>query len=104
MSAAIVCVVVDDPELVAHAVVGGHIDGGVAGGGAREQGVDRGRGRIGEHDRAGLRIHRLDLAHAVVFLRRRRMLVLADAVFRVGGKRSDRREAGLDLLPCQVSR
>ena len=34
------------------------------------------------------------------------MLVLADAVLGVGGKRSDRRQAGLDLLPwCrQVSR
>ena len=90
--------VVNDPELVAHAVVRGHIDGGAAGGGALEQGVERGGGRIGEHDRAGLRVHRLDLAHAVVFLRRRRMLVPADAVFGVGGKRSDRRQAGLDLL------
>ena len=45
-----------------------------------EQRVDRRRVRIGEHDRAGLRADRLDLAHPVVLLGRRRQLMLADAV------------------------
>ena len=72
--------VVDHPELVAYAVVGGDVDRRLFRRGAREQAVDPGRIRIGQHDRAGLRIDRLDLAHAVVFLRRRRQLVLADAV------------------------
>ena len=57
-----------------------------------------GRLRIGQHDRAGLRVDRLDLAHAVVFLRRRRQLVLADAVLGIGRNRRDRGEAGLDAI------
>ena len=88
--------VVDHPELVAHAVVRGDVDRRSCRGGAREQGVDRRRRRIGQHDRAGLRVDRLDLAHAVVFLHRRRQLVLADAVLGVSRNRRDRREAGLD--------
>ena len=95
--------VVDHPQLVAHAVVRGDVDRRLFRGGAREQGVDRRRGRIGQHDQAGLRIDRLDLAHAVVFLHRRRQLVLADAVFGVSRDRRDRREAGLDATaPSQA--
>ena len=95
--------VVDHPELMAHAVVRGDVDRRLFRGGAREQGVDCRRRRIGQHDQAGLRIDRLDLAHAVVFLRRRRQLVLADAVFGVSRDRRDRREAGLDVTaPSQA--
>ena len=90
-------VVVDHPELMAHAVVGGDIDRGLAGRGARQRGVDLGRARIGQHDRAGLRVHRLDLADAVVLFGERCQFVLADAVFGVGGNRSHRRETGLDV-------
>ena len=90
--------VLDQPELVAHAVVGCDIDCGSFRSGAGEQRVDRWRLRIGEHDRAGLRVDRLDLAHAVVFLHRRRQLVLADAVLGVGAERGHRGEAGLDAV------
>ena len=89
--------VADHPELMAHAVIGSDVDDRRAGGGALEQGVDRRRRRIGEHHRAGLRVDRLDLAHAVVLLGRRRVLVLADAILRVSGDRGDRREAGFDV-------
>ena len=95
--------VVDHPQLVAHAVVGGDVDRRRLRGGARQQGVDHRRRRIGQHDQAGLRLDRLDLTHAVVFLHRRRQLVLADAVLGVSGDRGDRREAGLDAtLPSQA--
>ena len=62
-----------------------------------QHGVDLRRRRIGEHDRPGLRVDRLDLAHAVVFLGRRGVLVLADAILRISGDRGHRREAGLDV-------
>ena len=88
-------VVGDHPELVAHAVVGGDVDLRLAGGGLRQHGVDLRRVRVADHHRAGLRIDRLDLAHAVVFLHRRGQLVLADAVGGVVGERGDGGEAGL---------
>ena len=54
--------------------------------------------RICEHDRAGLCADRLDLTHAVILLRGRRQLMLADAVLSVSGNRRDRREPGLDTI------
>ena len=88
-------VVGDHPELVAHAVVGGDVDLRRAGGRLRQQRVDRRRVRVADHHRAGLRVDRLDLADAVVFLHRRRQLVLADAVGGVVGERGGGGEAGL---------
>ena len=82
-------IVGDHPELVAHAVVGGDVDLPRAGGRLRQQGVDLRRVRVADHHRAGLRVDRLDLAHAVVFLQRRGQLVLADAVGGVVGERGD---------------
>ena len=58
-------------------------------------GVDRRRIRVGHHHRAGLRVHRLDLADAVVLLDRRGQLVPPDAVGPVVGDRGDRRKPGL---------
>ena len=91
-------VVVDHPHLVAHAVVGGDVDVGCARGGARQHGVDLGRGRIGHHHRAGLGVDGLDLADAVVLLQRRGQLVLAHAVRRVVGERGDAGEPGLHAV------
>ena len=90
-------IVADHPELMAHAVIGGDVDRGLACGGARQQGIDVRRRRISEHDRAGLRIHRFDLADAIVFLGNRRQFVLADAIAGVGADRRHRGEAGLDV-------
>ena len=88
---------------MAHAVVGGDVDRGLAGRGARQHRVDLAARSGSQHDRAGLRVDRLDLAYPVVFLGRRRQFVLADAVAGVVGKRGDRRETGL-TWPRQVSR
>ena len=52
-------------------------------------------GRIGDHHRTGLRIDGLDLADAVVFLHRRGVFVLADAVAGVIGDRGGDGEPGL---------
>src|SRR5262249_49493408 len=88
-------VVVDHPELMAHAVVGGHVDVGGARGGAGQRRIDLRGGGIAHHHRAGLSVDGLDLADAVVFLDRGRVLVLANAVAGVIGERGDRREPGL---------
>jgi len=90
--------VVDDPELVADAVVGGDVDVRAARRGAPQQGDDLRGGRIGDHHRPGLGIDRLDLAHAVVFLDGGRELVLADAVAGVIGDRGGRGEPGLPAV------
>ena len=91
------CVVADHPELVAHAVIGGDVERRRGVRSAREHGVDLRRRRIAEHDRAGLRIDRFDLAHAVVFLGRRRVLVPADAIAGVVGERCDRCKPGRNV-------
>jgi hypothetical protein len=54
--------------------------------------------RMGKQHRPGLRIQRLDLAHAVILLVRPGVFVLADAVAVVGGDRSDRHQPGLHVL------
>ena len=90
-------IVVDHPELMAHAVVRGDVDRGVVGRSALQYCVDLRRGRISQHHRAGLRIDRFDLADPIVFLGDGGQLMLADAIAGVGGDRRDRREAGLDV-------
>ena len=70
---------------MAHAVIGGDIDRGLTRRGAREHRVDVRRVRVSKHDRAGLRVHRLDLADPIVFLGERRQFVFANAVFGIGG-------------------
>ena len=90
-------VVADHPELVPHAVIGGDVECRIAGRGAREHGVDLRRRRVAEHDRAGLRVDRFDLAHPVVFLGRRGVLVAADAIAGVVGERRDRRKPGRNV-------
>ena len=89
--------VVDHPELMAHAVVGGYIDRGRARRRARQYRVDARRIRVSQHDRSGLRVHGLDLADPIVFLGKRRQFMLADAVLGIGGNRSDRSEAGFHM-------
>ncbi len=90
--------VADRPELMAHAVVGGDVHLGRTRGGFRQHGVDVGSRRIGDHDRAGLRVDGLDLMDPVVFLDRGRELMLADAVGGVIGERSRHREPGLGAV------
>ena len=87
--------VINHPKLVAHAVVGGGVNVGRALGRACQQGIDLRGGGIGQHDRAGLRIDRLDLANAVVFLDGGRVLVLADTVAVVVGNGGDCGKPGL---------
>jgi hypothetical protein len=83
---------------MAHAVVGGDVHRRLGGRGLGEHGVDVGRGRIGDHHRAGLGVDRLDLAHAVVLLHRGGQLVLADAVGAIVRDRCGRGEAGLHAI------
>ena len=90
-------VVASHPELMAHAVIGGNVDSRLAGGGARQHGIDLRRRRISQHDRAGLGIDRFDLADAIVFLGDRRQFVLADAIAGVSGDRRHRGKAGLHM-------
>jgi hypothetical protein len=53
---------------VAHPVVGGDVDRWFFAGGAREQGVDPGRRRIGQHDRASLRTDQIiEVGEKIVF-------------------------------------
>ena len=80
-----------------HAPVGCDVGVGRAGRGLPKKIVDLGRGRVGHHDRTGLRIQRLDLVHAIVLFVRLGELVLADAI---GVVRRDRRgchQAGLHM-------
>ena len=59
--------------------------------------------RIGQHDGAGLRVYRFDLADAIVLLGERRQFMLADAVCGIGGDRRNRRETRLDVaVPSQA--
>ena len=83
------------PELMADAILGRDIHVRRIGAHLGEDGIDFRGGGIGHHDGPGLRIHRFDLTHAVVFLGGRRVLVLADAVRRIVRERSDRGESGL---------
>ena len=55
--------------------------------------------RIGDHDRPGLGVQRVDLAHAVRFLVGLGVLVLADAVGVVLGDRGGGDQAGLRVSP-----
>ena len=86
--------VADHPQGVAHAVEFGI---GIRRAGRRrsQDGVDLGRGRVGQQHRAGLGVERVDLAHAVVFLVGAGELVLADAVGVVVRHRSGGHDAGL---------
>ena len=85
------------PELMAYGVVGRDIDFGQACGRAREQRIDLRRGRIGKHHRTGLRLHRFDLADAIVLFGDGGQLVFANTVLRVSCNRRHRRKAGLHM-------
>jgi hypothetical protein len=82
--------VADRPDGVAGAVVECRSGVGRPTHGVREERVDLGRARVRHEHRPGLRVERLHVPHAVVFLVRARMLVLADAVRFV---RRDRRRS-----------
>jgi hypothetical protein len=90
--------VVDQPDGVLDAVVGGEVGDRRAGGGSGDQLLGLVAVRVGEQDRAGLRVERLDLAHAVVFLVRAGEFVLADAVAVVVGDRGGGDQAGLGVF------
>ena len=79
--------VADDPDRMADAVVGGDFGRRGAGASLGEQTVGRWRVRVGQQDRAGLGIERLDLPYPVVFLVRAGELVLLDAPGVVGRHR-----------------
>jgi hypothetical protein len=90
-------IVADHPELVPNAVIGGDVECRRGVRSAREHGVDLRRRRVAEHDRPGLRVDRFDLAHPVVFLGRRGVLVAADAIAGVVGERCHRGEPGRNV-------
>ena len=72
--------VVDQPDSVLDAVIGGQVGNRRAGGGIGDQFFGLVAVRVGEQDRAGLRVECLNLADAVVFLVRAGEFVLADAI------------------------
>ena len=71
------------PRAVAHAVRRGEVDLRLAGGDAGNERVDFRHGLVGEENRAGLRVERLDVTDAVVLLVRAGEFVLFDDVFQI---------------------
>jgi len=89
----------DRPNLVHGAVGGRGLEVGSTRVGRPGRGVvDSAVGAMGQHDRARMRAHGLDLAHPVVLLGRPRQLVLADRARCVSRDRCAARDAGLDVV------
>ena len=79
--------VVDDPQGVAHARIGGEVRCRGGCGRLFQNAVDHRTGRMGKEDGSGLRIERLDLPDAIIFLVGAGEFMATDASFVVGGDR-----------------
>ena len=94
------------PRRVTHAIFAGEIHGGRIGGLARDKFIERRDGAIRQKHRAGLRVERLDVAHAVVFLVHAGQLVFFDDVGQIFLTACGGDEAGLHMvahdLPIQI--
>ena len=87
---------------MAHAIFAGEIHIGFLGDFLGDKFIQCGDGAIGQEHRAGLRVERFNVAHAVVFLVRAGELVLLDDVLQVfldarGGDEADLRVTAHDL-------